>query len=167
MADSPITAYLRRVKKRNPDYEVVFQKRLPSVEPQFGSLPLSARLQGLRDHLGIEQLDRHQADALEQFREGRDLIISTPTASGKTLTYTLPFLEMQEQDPEARALLMFPLKSLAQDQLRWFNKIAGAPGMELTAAIFDGDTTAHRRRAIKSKQPHLLLTNPDMLHYTL
>ena len=66
---------------------------------------------------GIERLYSHQAEALSEFRDGYDLIISTPTASGKTLTYTLPFLELLEDDPEARALLMFPLKPLAVQYL--------------------------------------------------
>ncbi|MBL7034056.1 MAG: DEAD/DEAH box helicase [Candidatus Delongbacteria bacterium] len=167
MAATPVSTYLARVKKRNPGYEVLFQKRLTPVAPRFGDLPLSEPLRAMLDHLGVEQLYSHQTEALAQFRTGRDLIISTPTASGKTLTYTLPLLELLEQDPEARALLMFPLKSLAQDQLRWFNRVAAAPGSELTAAIYDGDTTPHRRRSIKAKQPNLLLTNPDMLHYTL
>ena len=166
MSDSQISKYLTRLKKRNPGYEIAFEKNLPAVDAQHSDILLSPAVDELLDYLGIGRLYSHQAEALNQFRQGHDLIISTPTASGKTLTYTLPFMELMEDDPDARALLMFPLKSLAQDQLRWFNRIAGAPGMKLTAAIFDGDTTAHRRRAIKAKQPNLLLTNPDMLHYT-
>ncbi len=158
---------IQLIKRSGRGYEVVFEKQLPPCEPQYGQVALAPEMQGRLAELGVEQLYRHQAEALERFRRGENLIISTPTASGKTLTYTLPFLELLQSEPDASALLMFPLKSLAQDQLRWFSRVAATPGAELSAAIYDGDTTAHRRRAIKAKQPHLLLTNPDMLHYTL
>jgi DEAD/DEAH box helicase domain-containing protein len=119
--------------------------------------------------LGVESLYLHQARALDAARRGENIVLSTPTASGKTLVYQLPVFERILREPDARAICLFPLKALEQDQLRGVLSLAGrlaahAGGPPPTAAIYDGDTSAHHRKKIREHPPHLLITNPDMLH---
>ncbi len=118
---------------------------------------------------GISHLYRHQARAIDLVRQGRHVVAATPTASGKTLVYNLPVLDNILKNPDARALYLFPLKALAQDQLRAFSAMSGASGdlARATAAIYDGDTTAWHRRRIRENPPNVLLTNPEMLHLSL
>lgn len=125
---------------------------------------ISARLH----HRGIEALYRHQAEAVDRVRRGRNVVVATPTASGKTLVYNLPVLERVLSRPSARALYLFPLKALAQDQLRSFREMAAmAPPIPAAAAIYDGDTPDAERRKIRRNPPNVLFTNPDMLHLAL
>ena len=109
---------------------------------------------------GIERLYTHQADAWETARRGEHLIVTTGTASGKTLAFNLPVLDALAADPKNRALYLYPTKALAQDQARALGELA-VP--RVRAAIYDGDTPQERRWQIR-KWANLVLTNPDMLH---
>jgi DEAD/DEAH box helicase domain-containing protein len=111
---------------------------------------------------GIEALYSHQLEALTVLREGRDVAIVTPTASGKSLCYNLPVLQAIAEDPAARALYLFPTKSLSQDQLAEFRDLAGLGGMDLSAAVYDGDTPAPIRAVVR-EAGQVVLSNPDML----
>jgi DEAD/DEAH box helicase domain-containing protein len=108
---------------------------------------------------GIEALWSHQADALEAARRGHT-IVTTGTASGKSLAFNLPVLDTLAGDPSARAFYLYPTKALAQDQAR---KLSALGGRFLRHAIYDGDTPREERRAIRQRS-NLILTNPDMLH---
>jgi DEAD/DEAH box helicase domain-containing protein len=108
---------------------------------------------------GIESLWSHQADALECARRGHT-IVTTGTASGKSLAFNLPVLDTLASDPAARAFYLYPTKALAQDQAR---KLSQLGGRFLRHAIYDGDTPREERRAIRQRS-NLILTNPDMLH---
>ncbi|MEJ2040424.1 MAG: DEAD/DEAH box helicase, partial [Desulfosarcinaceae bacterium] len=118
--------------------------------------------------MGIRRLYRHQAEALGHVCAGRHTVIATPTASGKSLIYNTAFVDAAARSNSAGALYLFPLKALARDQLevllKWFQ--AASP-LELTAAVYDGDTTAYQRRKIRSHPPRAILTNPEMLHLAL
>jgi DEAD/DEAH box helicase domain-containing protein len=122
----------------------------PAVHPS-----LRAALAGA----GIEALWSHQADALECARRGHT-IVTTGTASGKSLAFNLPVLDTLAADPAARAFYLYPTKALAQDQAR---KLSQLGGRFLRHAIYDGDTPREERRAIRQRS-NLILTNPDMLH---
>ncbi|HET6304069.1 MAG TPA: DEAD/DEAH box helicase [Myxococcota bacterium] len=114
---------------------------------------------------GIHALWSHQARALALVEQGADVVLATPTASGKTLVYNLPALLGAARDPEARALYLFPLKALEQDQRARLEADAAAlPGERLRVAIYDGDTSAHQRKKLRDAPPHVLITTPDMLH---
>ena len=115
---------------------------------------------------GFENLYRHQAQAIDHIRSGRHVVVATPTASGKTLIYNLPALEFFLKNPDATALYIFPLKALAQDQLQTFEALAAQlkAGQPATAAIYDGDTSAYRRRRLREAPPNVVITNPEMLH---
>lgn len=139
-----------------------------AVEYAAVDVGLSAALVAALTRLGIPRLYRHQGEALEAIRAGKHLLVATPTASGKTLIYNLPVMEALLQDQEAHALYLFPLKALEQDQLKALKELDGAlPSPFLNAAIYDGDTPPAQRQAIKAHPPHVLISNPDMLHMAL
>ncbi|NLG96803.1 MAG: DEAD/DEAH box helicase [Chloroflexi bacterium] len=108
---------------------------------------------------GINALYSHQLESWNAARSGENVVIVTGTASGKTLGYNLPVLDQALRDPQVRALYLFPTKALTQDQYQGLT--AAAPSLQ--AAIYDGDTPANQRQAIRSKA-RLILSNPDMLH---
>ncbi len=140
-------------------------KHFPAREARTVPFPnfLPERLGKILKARGIESLYSHQAHALELAREGKNAVIVTPTASGKTLCYNLPILSALMENPEARALYLFPTKALAQDQLaeltRWTEKL----GDEVRTFTYDGDTPQDARKAIRARA-NLVVTNPDMLH---
>lgn len=132
--------------------------------------PLPDAYESLRPLLaarGIDALYSHQAHALGLLAGGSDVVLATPTASGKTLVYNLPVLQRAADDPAARALYLFPLKALSQDQRARLEEDAlhvAAPGHRATVAIYDGDTPPSRRKKIRDDPPNVLITTPDMLH---
>jgi DEAD/DEAH box helicase domain-containing protein len=128
------------------------------------SAPLPAELHPeLRSALakqGIDALYAHQAEAWAAAHAGGNVIVTTGTASGKTLAFNLPVLDAIVRDPKSRALYLYPTKALAQDQARTLGALA-APGVR--PAIYDGDTPQEQRPQIR-RSANLVLTNPDMLH---
>jgi len=112
---------------------------------------------------GIHQLYTHQAEAIEAVHRGEDVVVVTPTASGKTLCYALPTLQAIAQDPAARALFLFPTKALGQDQVTEFGALAASAGLSIVTSTYDGDTPAPIRSAIRTAG-QVVVTNPDMLH---
>jgi DEAD/DEAH box helicase domain-containing protein len=128
------------------------------------TVPLPAEVHpAVRDALGrqsINELYAHQAEAWEVARRRENLIVTTGTASGKTLAFNLPVLDALAREPKDRALYLYPTKALAQDQARALGALA-VP--KVRAAIYDGDTPPERRSQIR-KWANLVLTNPDMLH---
>jgi DEAD/DEAH box helicase domain-containing protein len=116
---------------------------------------------------GVEQLYAHQGEAIEHVLAGRDVVVVTPTASGKTLCYNAPVLSAILRDPASRALYLFPTKALAQDQLAELHALSEAAtegtGTSIGVFTYDGDTPQDARRAIRSRA-HVVLTNPDMIH---
>jgi DEAD/DEAH box helicase domain-containing protein len=146
---------------------VVFKKTLPAIAAEWAEPrePWPASLRGVLECAGIKKLYRHQANAMDLVRKGQHVIVDTPTASGKTLVYDLPALEHFITDPEATALYVFPLKALAQNQLQTFEALAAAlKPTRPEAAIYDGDTSAYRRKRIRQAPPNVIITNPEMLH---
>ena len=158
-----------------PDYrqQVVHIERIPSQGASFGKLdnPLHPSLQACLESLGISALYSHQAKALNAILAGKNVMIATPSASGKTLCYHLATLDALLHDKDSHALYIFPTKALAQDQLRSVKQIARplslrARGEAISPeamATFDGDTPQNERANIR-KQAKIVLTNPDMLH---
>lgn len=126
---------------------------------------LPAPLREALSSRGIEQLYSHQLSAWTQSRAHKNIILSTGTASGKTLSYNLPVLATLLQNPEARAIYLFPTKALTQDQLSTLISINVQTFQHLnfTPAIYDGDTPAKDRPSIR-KNARIVLSNPDMLH---
>lgn len=124
---------------------------------------LLAPLRDVLQRRGIEKLYSHQAEAFDQVAAGRNVVVVTPTASGKTLCYNLPVLNTLLSDPTARAFYIFPTKALAEDQLHEFKGAVDAMGSQIRAFTYDGDTPQDARKAIRERS-NVALTNPDMLH---
>ncbi|MGZ4198794.1 MAG: DEAD/DEAH box helicase, partial [Thermoleophilia bacterium] len=132
--------------------------RAARVEPLPAGLPpaLAAALAGQ----GITELFSHQRRVWDLLSAGRNVVVSTGTASGKSLSFTLPTLDAFARDPHSTALFLYPTKALAQDQAR---KLAGLRLPGVVAALYDGDTPRAQRARIRAGTT-LLLSNPDMLH---
>ncbi len=148
-----------------PESPIRAVRRQPATSGTFQDIPASIDLR-LREALkrrGIERLYTHQAEAFEQIESGKNTVIVTPTASGKTLCYNLPVLNLLLREPEARAMYLFPTKALAEDQLHGFQKTADELGAGIRAFTYDGDTPQDARKAIRSRA-NVVFTNPDMLH---
>jgi len=144
--------------------QIVHVERIPARAPRYGRLerPLPPALADALRRRGIRDLYTHQAQAINAVRRGENVVVSTSTASGKTLCYNLPVLEAIIQDRQARALYLFPTKALAQDQLRSLRELTedNLPGLKY--GTFDGDTPQAQRGRIK-KTASIVLSNPDML----
>ena len=131
-------------------------------------IPWSKNIQHIITSAGIDDLYKHQVEAIDLIRSGRHVVVATPTASGKTLIYNLPVMENILKNPNSKALYIFPLKALAQDQLRTFEAlIQHSKETKPTIAIYDGDTSAWHRKRIRKVPPNILLTNPEMVHLSL
>ncbi len=137
----------------------------PASPGEYRELPEALRpeLRELLAKRGIQKLYSHQAEALEHVFAARDLVVVTPTASGKTLCYNLPVLNAMIETPDARALYLFPTKALAEDQLSELHQMLEDSGSSIKAFTFDGDTPSDARKAIRQRA-NIVLTNPDMLH---
>ncbi|MGA1825929.1 MAG: DEAD/DEAH box helicase [bacterium] len=151
--------------------DIAFHKVLSGKGARFQDLnpPLPASLQKALETNGVKNLYLHQAEGIQLAREKCNVVTVTPTASGKTLVYTLPILERIITDPDTRALLLFPLKALAQDQLKRIQELATVLGLSQSslAAIYDGDTSSYQRAKIRKNPANIILTNPDMVHHGL
>ncbi|MEI6430839.1 MAG: DEAD/DEAH box helicase, partial [bacterium] len=156
--------FLTRMR-RHPDYrdQIVHIEEIAAREAVYGELDMSlpSRLTQALEEQGISALYRHQTEAIDAAREGRHIIVTTPTASGKSLCYNAPVLETLLLEPEARALYLFPTKALAQDQRGKIEAYRLHP--EVTTATYDGDTPKEER-AWTRRYAKIVITNPDMLH---
>ena len=130
-----------------------------------GDLHLPQDIQAYLSMRGIA-LYSHQAEALEKIRNGRSIVITTPTASGKSLAFNIPIIERLLQDPASTALYLYPTKALANDQLKGLQQIERFLGMHTGAAVYDGDTPLGIRGGIRAKS-RIILTNPHELHQVM
>jgi DEAD/DEAH box helicase domain-containing protein len=142
--------------------EVVYSGIEPTREPKLEPLPddLDPRVASALVGTGVAALYRHQAEAWEAARRGENVVVTTGTASGKSLAFNLPVLDAIAREPKTRALYLYPTKALSQDQAR---SLAELRLKGLKPAIYDGDTPSERRWQIR-KWSNVVLTNPDMLH---
>jgi DEAD/DEAH box helicase domain-containing protein len=140
-------------------------RHFPAREAQWADFPAWAHtdLAAAYAAKGIRRLYTHQAAAAEAVHAGKNVVIVTPTASGKTLCYNLPVLNAVLENPDTRALYLFPTKALAQDQLAELHNLNQRLEDRFGVFTYDGDTPADARRSIREKG-HVVLTNPDMLH---
>jgi DEAD/DEAH box helicase domain-containing protein len=152
--------------EKNAD-SIVYTKIIPSQEPQYSEI-----CQNLPDILknyisnNNLKLYSHQAMAIEKSLEGSNVMITTPTASGKSLAFNLSVFSKLAIDPNATALYIYPLKALTQDQLQTLKKLESETGIEARSAVYDGDTSSHQKRTIRESS-RIILSNPYALHQYL
>jgi len=164
-----VAAFIRELtSERRYRDQVVHVRELPARQATYAMprRPIPKLLLSLLARQGIERLYSHQAAALDAIAEGKDVVIVTGTASGKTLCYNLAVVGELLADPGARAMYIFPTKALARDQLGLLQRWSAEQrrlGEVLAPAVYDGDTPAHQRRRIRNAAS-VVLTNPDMLH---
>jgi len=168
----PILDYINAVThSRELGPEVVHREDIPAAPPAWKDVPLGLvpELKQALPALGIKKLYVHQAEAVDLALSGKDLVVVTPTASGKTLCYNLPVINAAASDETSRALYVFPIKALEQDQAGAFRELSGAAGLaeRVRAEIYDGDTPDHKRRKIRNNPPSVIISNPDMLHMSM
>ena len=150
--------------------QVAYHHQFDPVAPDYDALarPWPPPMAAMLADMGVDRLFAHQVQAINKIRDGRHVVAATPTASGKTLTYALPVFEAVLQRSNTCALFIYPLKALAQDQLKTIDGMAAhLTATELHAAIYDGDTSSYRRKKIRDSPPHILMTNPEMIHLSI
>jgi DEAD/DEAH box helicase domain-containing protein len=140
-------------------------RQIPAREAKFRPIPgwVTSALSEAYHAKGIQQLYSHQAATAELVHSGKNVVVVTPTASGKTLCYNLPVLNALLENSDARALYLFPTKALAQDQLAELHDLSKRLDDCFGVFTYDGDTPSDARKAIRERG-HVVLTNPDMLH---
>jgi len=152
---------------KNPDFSpcITSIKRVASAPALYAEFPsnLDPRLKAALAGRGIEMLYSHQRSAWDLAVAGEDFVVVTPTASGKTLCYNLPVAQALLDDPEARALYLFPTKALSQDQQAELNALIQAGSLPVKASTYDGDTPQSTRKAARDSS-RIVISNPDMLH---
>ena len=152
--------------ERDPTGEIITAVRhFPAREAQWAEFPgwTHADLIAAYAAKGVRRPYTHQAEAAQAVHAGKNVVIVTPTASGKTLCYNLPILNAILENSDTRALYLFPTKALAQDQLAELHDVNQRLDNRFGVFTYDGDTPGDARKAIREKG-HLVLTNPDMLH---
>ncbi|HEY8684036.1 MAG TPA: DEAD/DEAH box helicase [Chloroflexota bacterium] len=140
-------------------------RQLPAAEAQYADFPefIDQRLIDAFGVRGIRRLYTHQREAVDAVHRRENIVVVTPTASGKTLCYNVPVLNAVLADDSARALYLFPTKALSQDQVSELLGVVDTLGVDIKTHTYDGDTPQTARKAIRDAG-HIVVTNPDMLH---
>jgi DEAD/DEAH box helicase domain-containing protein len=153
--------------KNNPEISnnIAYWMELPAREAKYVDFPsgLNPRLIQALNKKGIKKLYSHQLEAYKRIESEKNVVIVTPTASGKTLSYNLPILDQILKSPDDRAIYLFPTKALSQDQLRELHDLINLMQSDIRTYTFDGDTPVTARKAIR-RSGQIVITNPDMLH---
>ena len=166
MTGSSATRILDEILAR-PDIapHIAHVEIIPAREATWASLPedLDPRLKAALASKDYDRLYSHQRAAYDAVRGGENIVVVTPTASGKTLCYNLPVVETLLEDPSARALYLFPTKALSQDQQSELNEVSLGGSLPLKVYTYDGDTPDSLRVAARD-EGRIVISNPDMLH---
>ncbi len=163
-----IEQFIKGIKRMNSyKKQIVHLEKIPPQEAIYGELdkPLPETIQNFLANNKI-QLYSHQAEAINRIRNGKNVVIVTPTASGKTLAFNIPVFEALFNDKKATALYLYPTKALTNDQLKVLKELEKETGIEAYPNIYDGDTPRHLRAAIRSNSK-IILSNPYGLHQYL
>ncbi len=153
--------------KKQRDFQqcITHVELFPAQDANYAEFPggISESVKEVFRCRGIERLYTHQAEAIEHILGGKNVVVVTPTASGKTLCYNIPVLNSVLSHPDTRALYLFPTKALAQDQMEELYQLIQLTGRDIRTFTYDGDTPQDARKAIRA-QGHVVVSNPDMLH---
>ncbi len=157
-----------RLRERAEDGRVADHRVLPGRDPVYADCDLEPRLADALADRGVDRLYRHQVDAIEAVRDGRDAVLATPTASGKSLAYTVPAFERAMEDG-GRTLYLGPQNALIADQAESLSDLARGLGFGSRVSVdtYTGRLSKAEKRDVRDRRPTVLLSNPDMLHYGL
>lgn len=159
------THFLNQIKASSRyENQIVHNEKIPAKEAIYSPLPLKQQVKAALSGIGIEDLYVHQAEAIEKIREGKDIVLCTTTASGKSLTYMVPVFETILNEPEATALYISPLNALVNDQLKSFLELEKALKSGAGIARYTGALTEAEKRKVREGQTNVVLTNPEMIH---
>lgn len=138
---------------------------IPPKDAVYSEFPecVDNRLKEALKRRGITRLYSHQATAVSEVENNKNVVVVTPTASGKTMCYNIPVINNILKDPESRAIFLFPTKALSQDQTTELHELITEVGVDIKTYTYDGDTPQTARKAIR-QAGHIVVTNPDMLH---
>ena len=141
-------------------------RRVPGQAAETAEIDLESRLDGALSDRGIDDLYRHQAAAIEAVRDGDNVVLATPTASGKSLAYTVPAFE-RAMDHGGRTLYLGPQNALIADQAETLSELAHGLGFgsRVSVAEYTGRLSKSEKRDVRDRRPTFVLSNPDMLHY--
>lgn len=156
----------RNDRLHSPLEYTIFQKTIKARDGVYSDYPadLLPEIQTYLHERGISRLYCHQAEMFEQASAGKNIVITTSTASGKTLSFLLPVIQEILKDPSTRAIFLYPTKALASDQMRAIESIIAYFGSSrISAGVYDGDTPPNERQRIR-RSANIILTNPDMLN---
>ena len=166
--DNLIEEFIKQIKQSASfKKQIVHIEEIPAHSALFGELeaPLPENLQKVLINRNI-QFYSHQAQAINEARVGKNIVITTPTASGKTLAFNIPVLEALTRDKKATALYIYPTKALTNDQLKVLKELEKESGINVDPNIYDGDTPQYQRASIRENS-RIILTNPYGLHQYL
>ncbi|MBN1523978.1 MAG: DEAD/DEAH box helicase [Spirochaetales bacterium] len=164
--DNDINALISQLEQDKAFLSCVHKwEKIPAREAVYSPLPLELHENLFRSlaEKGIYQLYSHQQECYEHVRRGKNIVVVTPTASGKTLCYNLPVLQSLIEDPDAKALYLFPTKALSQDQQAELNEVVMEGTLSVKIYTYDGDTPSSIRVAARDAG-RIVISNPDMLH---
>ncbi|MFZ7136854.1 MAG: DEAD/DEAH box helicase [archaeon] len=163
-----IEQFIKRIKRIDSyKKQIAHLEKIPPKEAIYGELdkPLPDAIQNFLIKNNV-QLYSHQTEAINKIRKGKNVVIVTPTASGKTLTFNIPVFEALLNNKKATALYLYPTKALTNDQLKTLKNMEKDTGINVAPNIYDGDTPRHLRAAIRSSSK-IILSNPYGLHQYL
>ncbi len=163
-----IDDYIKSIKHMSSyKKQIVHKEEIPAQDATFGKLekPLPENIQTCLLKRNIK-LYSHQSEAINYARQGKNVVISTPTASGKTLAFNIPVFEALTKDKKATALYLYPTKALTNDQLKVLKELEKDTCIKANSNVYDGDTPQHQRAGIREKS-RIILTNPYGLHQYL
>ncbi|GAI07507.1 unnamed protein product, partial [marine sediment metagenome] len=155
--------------KNNKEFKkrIIHIEQLEAQTATYGTLKvrLSDRINNYLSKKKI-RFYKHQCEVIAKAVKGRNVIVTTPTASGKTLAFNVPVCNKLIQDNKAKALYLYPTKALSNDQLKVVKEMEKAFGMRISPAIYDGDTPAGVRSKIRENS-RIIISNPYELHQIL
>lgn len=144
--------------------QIVHNEKIPAREALYAPLELKPQIKAALSGIGIEDLYTHQAEAIEEIRRGKDVVLCTTTASGKSLTYMIPVFEAILKEPETTALYISPLNALVNDQLKSFLEFEAVLKSGAGIARYTGALSEAEKRKVREGQTNVVLTNPEMIH---
>ncbi|HET8689050.1 MAG TPA: DEAD/DEAH box helicase, partial [Methanosarcina sp.] len=160
-----ISRFLDQIKASSRyENQIVHEEKIPAREALYAPLELKPQVKTALSGIGIRDLYTHQAGAIEKIREGKDIVLCTTTASGKSLTYMIPVFEAILDEPEATALYISPLNALVNDQLKSFLEFEEALKSGAGIARYTGALSEAQKRKVREGQTNVILTNPEMIH---